>query len=92
VFQPTLTLYIENGIPVDASLSVDTRMHLQNLVLQQRSTADSAQEDGDLPVTNGYGQVDGSDAEPETVSYCSICFLEIILGFASTFVHCLCLS
>jgi hypothetical protein len=86
VFEPKLTLYIENGIPVDASLSADTKMHLQNLVLQQRGTSASAQEDGDLPTTNGYGQVDGSDADIEMVSCCSICFLPI-LKFSSTFVH-----
>jgi hypothetical protein len=68
VFQPTLTLYIENGIPVDASLSADTRKHLQNLVLQQRGSSSSAQEDAGLLTTNGYGQVDGSDAEREAVS------------------------
>ena len=39
-FHPKLTLFIqlEDGLPVDATLSPDTRKYLENLVSKQRST------------------------------------------------------
>jgi E3 ubiquitin-protein ligase BAH len=48
-FSPKLTIFVENGLPIDASLEPDTRRHLQNLVLQQGGTVPSLLEDIDGP-------------------------------------------
>ena len=57
-------MFVENGLPVDASLSPDTKKHLQNLVLQQGGTVPSSLEVIDGPSALEHDQM--SDRVPET--------------------------
>lgn len=48
-FTPKLTIFVRNGILLDASLSSDTRSHLKNLALQQSRPGSKSLEELDPP-------------------------------------------
>ncbi|TVY80858.1 putative RING finger protein [Lachnellula suecica] len=62
-FTPKLTLLVENGLPVDGTLSPDTKRHIQNLIQQQRRNSDSSAIEEVTRGIPGAMSLDGSGVE-----------------------------
>ncbi|TVY43868.1 putative RING finger protein [Lachnellula occidentalis] len=83
-FHPRLTIFVENGLPVDASLSPDTKNHLRNLVLQQGGTGPSSLGVIEYSTVQEYEQT--SESVPDTSAKKSgIQQIEVPLKFDSQF-------
>jgi len=68
-FYSRITIFVENGLLINASLSPDTRKHLQNLVLQQGGTVPSSLKNNDCPSAQEYDKISESITGTSTVSW-----------------------